>query len=162
MQACVPGTKPYVEALGEFVRSALEAYSHGYNLTALQFELQASKDEESLNLKQDEVELRAVWLTLVYKTLREIAFPVKSRIPSREVSYDRLDDFVKNIVSAVRQGYDMKRIQLEQALVGHNDQPRSPIESAILNQSLRLVLLTLSVANALGGQGPAPKMPESL
>ena len=167
VEACLPGTKPYVEALGEFVRSALEAYRGGYNLTALQFELQARKDHYSRNLKQEEVELRSVWLTLVYKTLREVKFPSGQALTGSggsghgHDSHDRLDDFVKNIVDAVKEGYDMKRIQLEQSLIEHDQKPKSPLELAILNQSLRLVLLTLSIANAMGGNGPAPRMPES-
>lgn len=87
--------------------------------------------------------MRAVWLALVYKTLRNINFPGGST--TSDMPPDRLDAFVKDVVVAVRRGYDMKRIQLEQLSVG---EPRTDLESAVLGQSTRLVVTTISAADS--------------
>lgn len=163
VEACRPGETPYAIALRNFCLTALEAYRSGYSLQALQFELSASGEtglsgqgQPTRSLQSDEVELRSVWLTLVYKTLRQLAFPVRrddaaaSEMPRTVFSdsYDKLDEFVGNIITAVKAGYDMKRIQLEQSLSQANaDRPRTSIESAILGQSTRLVVTTISAAS---------------
>lgn len=140
VEACSPGSKPYATALKDFCRVSLDAYRSGFSLQALQLELST----HSSCLQRDELELRSVWLTLVYKTLRQIGFPARQILPDAP---DKLDDFVKNIVAAVRAGYDIKRIQLEQSLSqGPNDKPRSVLESAVLGQSTRLVVTTISTA----------------
>lgn len=148
VDACVPGGKPYAEALADFCRNALDAYRNGYSLQALQFELSASNNSYTRKLRSDEVELRDVWLSLVYKTLRQVRFPVERTAVGVTDTYDKFDEFVQNIISAVRAGYDMKRIQLEQSLrQSSSDRPRTTLESAILNQSTRLVITTLSAAD---------------
>lgn len=108
-------------------------------------------------LASDEIELRSVWLTLVFKTLRYLRFPTTSISQNGSTAADafdrdRLDDFVMNITEAARKGYDLKRIQLEQNLTASqsSEKPRTPVENAILNQSTRLVLTTIQVANEHG------------
>lgn len=102
-------------------------------------------------LKHDEVELRTVWLTLVYKTLRALGYSgggEELKIAEREQRWqgDGMGGFVSNIVSAVRAGYDMKQIQLEQQLA-QGGEARSALESAVLGQSTRLVVTTIAVAD---------------
>lgn len=149
--ACTPSDVPYTTQLATFCREALSAYTNGYSLTAIQLELSGAKTSVGRALASDEVELRSVWLSLVYKTLRQIGFPISGQAstPSDGFDRDRIDDFVTNIVSAARRGYDMKRIQLEQAMTAseRNDSSRTPLENAILNQSTRIVLTTLQVAD---------------
>lgn len=150
IDACQPGTKPYTAALRDFCDNALAAYRAGYTLQALQFELSASQSVGARALRADEAELRSVWLALVYKTLRKIGYPGGGS----DAAYDKIDAFVGNIVAAVRAGYDMKRIQLEQSLMlGGGDRPRTELESAVLGQSTRLVITTISAANEdMGGR----------
>lgn len=146
IDACSPGRKPYATALREFCDTALAAYREGYSLQALQMELATSgASAQALRaLQSDEVELRAVWLSLVYKTLRVLGYPAKRSVEAE--GKDGMDEFVGNIVNAVRMGYDIKRIQLEQSL-SQRDKPRTTLESAILGQSTRLVVTTISAAN---------------
>jgi hypothetical protein len=125
------------------------------------------------SLEADEVELRTIWLTLVFKVLRYVNFP-RDRLPpeaptesssrSRAITEefrvpDQFDRFVQSIVDAARSGYDLARIRLEQQLqirsmtslqgntVGAATNQRSPLEAAILNQSTRLVLLTVEIVD---------------
>lgn len=164
VQACQPGNKPYVDALQDFCTSVMDAYRSGYSLQALQFELSANRGGSGGRMLQnDEVELRSVWLTLCFKTLRQIGFPVDADAAARSsVTYDKMDEFVQNIVAAVKAGYDMKRIQLEQALgQGASEKPRTSLESAILGQSTRLVITTIAAASdAMGGSSPQTPLPQ--
>jgi hypothetical protein len=162
VDACTPSAKSYADQLAAFCAEALTAYRSGYSLVAVQLEMTGEAGgggSLGRGLASDEAELRSVWLTLVYKTLRQIRFPIDGVIagvsaPPEGTERDRLDEFVKNIVAAARTGYDMKRIQLEQALTstapsegGTGTPPaRTPLENAILNQSVRIVLTTLQVA----------------
>ncbi|KAF6005188.1 hypothetical protein F1559_002157 [Cyanidiococcus yangmingshanensis] len=84
----------------------------------------------------------------------------RSRAISEEFRVpDQFDRFVQSIVDAARAGYDLARIRLEQQLqirsmpnslgsaVGASTNQRSPLEAAILNQSTRLVLLTVEIVD---------------
>lgn len=161
IDACSPGRKPYAIALREFCDTALAAYREGYSLQALQMELSTSgaSAQAMRALQHDEVELRSVWLSLVYKTLRVLRYPAKRRVETEE---DGMDEFVGNIVNAVKMGYDMKRIQLEQSL-SQKEKPRTTLESAILGQSTRLVVTTISAAteDLEGRQGKSNGEPET-
>lgn len=136
----------------DFCGAALTAYRAGYTLQALNIELGAAGAALGLAaLKHDEVELRTVWLTLVYKTLRALGHQgggerLEASGGDRQWERDGMDGFVTSIVGAVREGYDMKRIQLEQRLAQEGN-ARSALESAVLGQSTRLVVTTVAVAD---------------
>lgn len=153
VEACIPQSgKPYVESLKNFVQAAVQAYRSGYSLQALQMEM-ASMSDGGRNfsflprpLREDEVELRSMWVSLVYKTARAAGEPSGDSTPSgSSLSFDAFDGFVKKIVAAVRAGSNFEKIKLEQALAGTgSDGPsRTPEEAAILLQSTRLVVLTM-------------------
>lgn len=164
IDACQPGRRSYTAALHDFCSTALDAYRRGYSLTALDLELAATSTASAVDgrpLLRDEVELRSVWLSLVFKTLRHIGFPTLSSSSSATedndameanksrsgfLPPDRMDVFVGNIVRAVRDGYDMNRIRLEQSMF-NDDRPRTELESAILGQSTRLVITTITAAD---------------
>lgn len=135
--ACTRTDVPYAAAIREFVSLALDAYTRGISLSALRdFMLQQNA------LASDELELRDVWLALVYKTLRAVRFPAESQV--EEVPPDQFDAFVRSIVAAKREGSDLKRIQLDLNVSSNGS---SPLESAILSQSTRLVVATLDEAD---------------
>lgn len=138
--ACGNTTVPYTIAIRKFVSLALDAYTKGIPLSALRDELRTG---EGPQLANDEAELRDVWLALVYKTLRFVRFPGNTNTPSVP---DQFDAFVKSIVIARRNGNDLPRIQLEHAVTSGNERS-TPLESAILRQSTRLVITTLEEAD---------------
>lgn len=158
IKACMPSNGSYVEHLKSFCEEGIAAYYRGYSLMALQLEMSGNPSRVfGRALASDEIELRSVWLTLVFKTLRYLRFPTTSISQNGSTAADafdrdRLDDFVMNITEAARKGYDLKRIQLEQNLTASqsSEKPRTPVENAILNQSTRLVLTTIQVANEHG------------
>ncbi|KAK4529475.1 hypothetical protein CCYA_CCYA01G0332 [Cyanidiococcus yangmingshanensis] len=186
LSACLPNSGvPYVAALRSFIAATVRAYRLGYSLDALEIELRRVSaesvrlgnpnisGESPRPLEADEVELRTIWLTLVFKVLRYVNFPRDCMPPeaptevsnrSRAISEefrvpDQFDRFVQSIVDAARAGYDLARIRLEQQLqirsmpnslgsaVGASTNQRSPLEAAILNQSTRLVLLTVEIVD---------------
>ncbi|BAM83172.1 hypothetical protein CYME_CMT178C [Cyanidioschyzon merolae strain 10D] len=186
LNACLPQSGvPYVAALRSFIASTVRAYRLGYSLDALEIELRrvgaeslrsgnrSASGELPRPLEADEVELRTIWLTLVFKVLRYVNFPrdrMPPEAPSEQSSRnraiteefrvpDQFDRFVQSIVDAARAGYDLARIRLEQQLqlksmpqapgtsIGTSTSQRSPLESAILNQSTRLVLLTVEIVD---------------
>ena len=90
LNACIPTRGvPYVNALKAFIAATAEAYRRGYSLEALDVEVRRASSETRTrdgrpvvqrSLQSDEVELRSIWLTLVYKALRYIDYP-RERLP---------------------------------------------------------------------------------
>lgn len=150
--ACMPGDKPYVEALNIFIGAVLKAYQAGFDLSAVLFELQnrTSAGTLKMRLKQDEIEFRTVWITIVYKTLRHMKVP---RDTSRGEEFpgmpDSFDVFIGSVYKAVKNGYDLQRIQLEQSMANPSGVSRNDFESAVLRQSTRIVYYTIQQAQKL-------------
>lgn len=124
-----------------------DARGAGYALGALLLELGAAagRSEAALGrpLQAEEVELRSVWVTLVYKTLR-ISRPGGE--DAAGAMPDQWDTFVKNVCAAHERGYDQKRILLEQTMAAEpGAEQRTPMESAVLQQAVRIVLSTLAL-----------------
>lgn len=142
VNACTPTGIPYAEAVQQFVRYALEAYKTGYSLSALRLELRGNVDTARA-LASDEAELRDVWLSLVYKTLRAVRYPGGA---GRELmAPDNFDAFVKSVVAARRDGLNLNRIQKVQE--SGDGKGLSELEQAILRQSTRLVVATIDVVD---------------
>eukprot|EP00188_Purpureofilum_apyrenoidigerum_P004320 Plantae.Rhodophyta-Purpureofilum_apyrenoidigerum.ctg48026.p1 GENE.Plantae.Rhodophyta-Purpureofilum_apyrenoidigerum.ctg48026~~Plantae.Rhodophyta-Purpureofilum_apyrenoidigerum.ctg48026.p1 ORF type:complete len:203 (+),score=40.32 Plantae.Rhodophyta-Purpureofilum_apyrenoidigerum.ctg48026:51-611(+) len=136
VQVCA-GPKPYQEAIAEFVGAVVEAYQKGYSMTALQMEMQMEKARE---LQADEVELRTIYVTLVYKTLLILGVKQKPGTSKVESLPGPFDSFIQQIVEATRRGYSLERIRLQLNL--NNEENRNSTESAILQQGSRLVFET--------------------
>lgn len=143
IQTCTAPKGAYQENLVLFCAAVSRARAAGFGLDALLLEV-SSTDAASEILRRplasEEVELRTVWVTLVFKTLRV-------RAGESVALKDRFDVFVENIAGAKRKGYDQKRIQLEQSLQTEAQEGagRTELENAILQQSVRIVLATLEL-----------------
>mmetsp|Transcript_7354 Transcript_7354/g.22416 ORF Transcript_7354/g.22416 Transcript_7354/m.22416 type:complete len:185 (+) Transcript_7354:31-585(+) len=136
VQVCA-GPKPYPEAIAEFVGAVVKAYKQGYSMTALQMEMQMDKSRE---LQADEVELRTIYVTLVYKTLIVLGVRQDPGTPKVESQPGPFDSFIQQIVEATKRGYDLNRIRLQLNLSSTGN--RDPVESAILQQGSRLAFET--------------------
>ncbi|KAA8498929.1 hypothetical protein FVE85_6514 [Porphyridium purpureum] len=147
LTACMPGNKPYVDALKEFIAAVLQAYQAGFGLNPILFELQSRQGSSKRRLQPDELEFRTVWITIVYKTLRHMNVPRDTSVSQEIVGLpDSFDTFVASVYKAVKNGYDLKRIQLEQSMANPNGQSRNDFESAVLLQSTRIVFYTIELA----------------
>lgn len=162
--ACIPGPTPYAVAVESFVRAAAAAYAADLSMGDLDAAL-AACTIGGRRLVDADAELRSVWLSLAYKTLRAVGIKGGGGEVTLAVP-DRFDAFVADLVAAVRGGYDTRRIRLAQSVgtgggdgsgggttpdaqVGGGSEARSPTEAAILAQSTRLVTTTLEVAGVL-------------
>lgn len=170
--ACIPGPTPYAVAVESFVGAAAAAYAANLSMGDLDAALTACT-VGGRRLVDADAELRSVWLSLAYKTLRAVGVQGGGGVPL--AAPDRFDAFVADLVAAVRGGYDTRRIRLAQSVgtggggggaspdgeAGGGSEARSPTEAAILAQSTRLVTTTLEVAGVLkkgeepraGGEG---------
>eukprot|EP00741_Cyanophora_paradoxa_P003125 tig00000670_g3034.t1 len=179
LEACLPGQRPYVDALQEFIAKGVEAYKRGYNLRALDLELSLAQDDASglnYSLAQDEQDMRTVWLSLIFLTAAKVGVsrPSEAVPPSDEL---KLSHFVDMVIAAFQKGYDLKRLQLEQRFASSGGifgaaagpaadapsgssaeaQAQKNVESAIVSQSMRIVFMTLeSIFGRPAGGGAAP------
>eukprot|EP00871_Galdieria_phlegrea_P000132 jgi/Galph1/1119/GphlegSOOS_G5876.1 len=146
--ACIPGKKPYVVALSDFISSTAACYKSGIALNIVKASLMNMKETGFRRLKPEEHDLLHTWLTLVYKTLRALHFPTKFEgdLCQPEPVYDQ---FVTSVVSAIRNGYSLEKIRLEQVVSIPDTKPRTDFEAALLSQSTRIVAQTVEQASKL-------------
>ena len=168
VNACMQLATGYVDTLKLFIAAALTAYERGFTVNALNLELaQCPTQTAGRPLMQEEVELRTVWLSLVYLTLAnvrhesEASDSVGASVPAEIRS--KFQTFVYDVVNAAQGGYTLESLKLEDMLrrQGTDSASLSAVEKAILGQSMRVVFLTLTVRDeaAAAGDLPPPRRP---
>lgn len=143
--ACSAGD--YAEGLACFIKAVMKAYSQGYTVPSLTMEVgMCTQQTAGRPLQAEEVELRTVWMTLVYLVLEKARWPQSTprNVRIDPPFKDKFDDFVENVMRAHQRGYSLQSLKLEEMMRKGGD-PRTPWESAVLSQSLRIVFTTLSV-----------------
>ena len=168
VNACMQLATGYVDTLKLFIAAALTAYERGFTVNALSLELaQCPRQTAGRPLMQEEVELRSVWLSLVYLTLAnvrhesEASDSVGASVPAEIRS--QFQTFVYDVVNAAQGGYTLESLKLEDMLrrQGTDSASLGAVEKAILGQSMRVVFLTLTVRDeaAAAGDLPPPRRP---
>lgn len=147
--ACIPGKKPYTVALSDFIYATASCFNNGIPLELLKDSLKNIKETCFRPLKDEEHELLRTWLILVYKTLNQVLNPSDPRQRVCDTDNSIYDEFVKSIVTALREGYSLEKIRLEQVVTNTKAQPRTEFESALLSQSTRIVVQTVEIAKQL-------------
>ncbi|CEL94550.1 unnamed protein product [Vitrella brassicaformis CCMP3155] len=107
----------------------------------------------------DEAELRTIWMSLIFLTLQTVGWPQLRESPSQlSISFEeKFSPFVANVVEAHRRGFDLRRLKLEEMISRTgSDKVRTPIEQAMLQQSMRIIFLTLSILEDLQKQEGRP------
>ncbi|KAK9817217.1 hypothetical protein WJX72_011205 [[Myrmecia] bisecta] len=157
LEAAVPEFGvPYTDALQSFVQAGVAAYRSGYSIASINLQLQMARNTgvaaidtalQGRQLQQDEIDLRSGWLATVYIALDAIKFPAEDS-PGQLGLDQRLDIFARNVVNLAGKGYDMKRVKLQEVLDMDpiTGPPRTPLESAVLSQAIRIVFMTLEAA----------------
>lgn len=168
VRACMQLSSGYVDTLKLFIAAAFAAYERGFTINALGLELSMSTTQTAGRpLMEDEVELRQVWLCLVFLTLAEVGHPsAAARACGESVPEDVRDNFerfVGDVVAAKRNGFTLETLKLEDLIrrSGEDAEPMGQMERAILGQSMRVVYLTLTVRDeaAEAGDLPPPRKP---
>jgi len=137
----------YEFSLMEFVRATRDAYDEGVMVPALNLELSTCQQYSAGRpLQSDEIELRTVWLSLVYLTFERVGYESKSTggFLGQSVAADlrqKFYTFTYDIVNAKKQGFDLAELKLEEVL--QSDEERSPMEQAILSQAMRICYLAI-------------------
>eukprot|EP00276_Gloeochaete_wittrockiana_P004073 CAMPEP_0184657770 /NCGR_PEP_ID=MMETSP0308-20130426/21756_1 /TAXON_ID=38269 /ORGANISM="Gloeochaete witrockiana, Strain SAG 46.84" /LENGTH=149 /DNA_ID=CAMNT_0027096025 /DNA_START=295 /DNA_END=744 /DNA_ORIENTATION=- len=146
----------------------MEAYKKGYSLQTLNLELNLAQDDPeaiTYSLAQEEQDMRTVWLSLVFLTCAKagVSRPSYAVEPKDDHGLSR---FVTMVVEAFRKGYDLERLKLEQRLAASSadkdisspeQQAKQNLESAVLSQSMRIVMLTCEEIS--GGKRPPGGVP---
>ncbi|KAG5181511.1 hypothetical protein JKP88DRAFT_199922, partial [Tribonema minus] len=127
--ACSEGD--YTRGLQAFISAIMKAYESGFAVPTLSMEIgMCGNNSAGRPLMAEEVELRTVWMTLVYLTLERARWP--QRVPrAAGISApfkNEFDPFVGNIMRAHSSGYDLNRLKLEEMMRGGTE-PRTPFEA---------------------------------
>lgn len=168
VNACMQLSTGYVDTLKLFIAAALTAYERGFTVNALNLELsQCPTQTAGRPLMQEEVELRSVWLCLVYLTLANVQH--RSEAPEAvgaSVPADirqKFQTFVYDVVNAAQGGYTLESLKLEDMMrrQGKDTEGMDQMQKAILGQSMRVIFLTLTVReeSAAAEDLPPPRRP---
>ena len=118
VNACMQLATGYVDTLKLFIAAALTAYERGFTVNALSLELaQCPTQTAGRPLMQEEVDLRSVWLSLVYLTLANVRHEsqapeaVGASVPAEIRS--QFQTFVYDVVNAAQGGYTLESLKLE-------------------------------------------------
>ena len=181
VNACMQLASGYVDMLKLFVAAALSGYEQGFTIPALQLELSTVPTQSAGRpLARDEVELRTVWLSLVYLVAENVGHPSQpnqSRSKSKTTAAavgatvppeirSQFCTFIYDVVNARQSGYTLETLKLEDLMRrsgGDEEKSMTDMERAILSQSMRICFLTLTVLDetekATGKQPPKPNIP---
>mmetsp|Transcript_1321 Transcript_1321/g.3473 ORF Transcript_1321/g.3473 Transcript_1321/m.3473 type:complete len:178 (-) Transcript_1321:80-613(-) len=118
-------------------------------------------------LMPEELELRHTWISLVYLTLQIVEGKEEGAShPGQTVSTaerKELLPFTEAVVLRVGEGATLQSLSIEDIAPTPIDEPRTPMQTAILKQNMRLVFLTLMVlqeeAEAAGKTVARPFIP---
>ncbi|CAM9869320.1 unnamed protein product [Ectocarpus fasciculatus] len=137
----------YEMGLKAFISTIKEAYERGYTVPALTMEVSFVPTKTAgRDLHPDEVELRSVWIALVYLTLENANWPQKVQ-RAHEISapfMDRFAEFVQKVMNGAASGHTLQTLKLEEVM-RRGAEPRTPMEAAVLSQSMRIVFATLDL-----------------
>lgn len=140
----------YEFGLMEFIRAARDAYDEGIMVPALNLELSMCRRYTAGRpLQSDEIDLRTVWLSLVYLTFERVGYKSKSAdtFPGQSVAADlrqKFYTFTYDIVNAKKQGLELAGLKLEEVL--QSSEERTPMEKAVLSQAMRICYLAIQAA----------------
>lgn len=168
VRACMDVSSGYVDTLKLFIVSAKGAYEIGCTIPAISLALSMVETQTAGRpLMAEEVDLRSLWIALVYLTLEAVDHPARlaanvgATVP--EDTRAKFEPFVRGVVDRKRRGFTLQALKLEELLGGESqpEQERSAMETAILSQSMRLIFLTLTVLDEEfpppGKREPNPK-----
>ena len=167
VQACMQLSSGYVDTLKLFIAAAYAAYERGFTVSALGLELSALTTQTAGRpLMQEEVDLRQVWLCLVFLTLANVGHPSAAAAACGESVPEEIrkqfGTFVYDVVNARKSGFTLETLKLEDLMRrSGTGESMTAMEKAILGQSMRVVFLTLTVKeeSEAAADLPPPRKP---
>lgn len=133
----------YELSLMEFIRSVRDAYDKGITVPVLNSELAMSQQYTGRRVIQpDEIDLRTIWLSLVYLTFEWAGYQSKDAktFPATSVArelQEKFDMFTYEIANAKKQGYTLDELNFYK-------EERAPTEIlGIHGQAMRICYLAI-------------------
>lgn len=151
VRACMDLRTGLVDTLKLFIVAAKAGYELGATFDDVSSELAACpRQTANRPLMEEEVELRSLWVALVYLALAQLSHPTEfaggaaslvESVPAEIRA--KHEPLVSGVVEARTRGAELQSLKLEELLPAAA--PQNPQERAILSQSMRLVFLTAVV-----------------
>ena len=153
VRACMDVATGYVDTLKLFIVAAKGGYEIGATIPALSLALSMCETQTAGRpLMAEETDLRSLWTSLVYLTLETVEHPTShtielgATVPTEQ--REKFAPFVRGVVERKKRGFTLQSLKLEEMMASgavESAPARTPVETAILSQSLRLIFLTLVV-----------------
>eukprot|EP00967_Tisochrysis_lutea_P056545 scaffold71430_cov31-Tisochrysis_lutea.AAC.2 len=168
VHACMALASGDVTTLKLFIAAAVGACRLGVSHPELIRILgECTSNTANRPLMPEELELRHTWISLVYLTLQIVEGKEEGAShPGQTVSTaerKELLPFTEAVVLRVGEGATLQSLSIEDIAPTPIDEPRTPMQTAILKQNMRLVFLTLMVlqeeAEAAGKTVARPFIP---
>jgi hypothetical protein len=143
--------KGYVDVLKMFIAASITAYEYGFSVPEIQTELErCTRNTANRPLLEEEMQLRFTWVCVVYLTLDSMKYYDKSKNEDRliETIPAEIRDKYQTLVRPIGEAYQTKEQSIpsvDDLLAINNASANSglsPIEKAIISQSLRVATLT--------------------
>lgn len=156
VHACMQLASGYVDVLKMFIAASIGAYEAGFSIDCLLEELENNKDMPNTAnrpLMDEEKMLRRDWLCVAYLTLSAMGYeptsPLAADVAKKSIPEDiqkRYGIFLTKIGEAYKNG-TLKSMSVEEIASGGSSEDLSPLEKAVLLQSLKVATLTPTVAD---------------
>ena len=168
VHACMQLASGYVDVLKMFIACSVGAYEAGFSIASLLEELEQNKDMPNTAnrpLMDEEIMLRRDWLCVIYLTLAAMehkssrASPLAVDAAKKSIPEDiqkRYGELVARVGEAYKSSKTLSVEDLTSSGGGNKD--LSPLEQAVLLQSLKVATLTpVVVEEAKEAGGPTGK-----
>ena len=170
VMACMSASSGYVDELKMFIVAIKAGFLKGWSISQMNMELsQVPTQSANRPLMEEEIELRTVWMSIVYLTLFHQATCKFGGDAHSAVSPElrsKFNTFTYDVCNAHKQGLSLQTLKLTELFRRDDsdsdsnsgssstlEEPKSPLEEAVLSQCMRVAFLTLDVMKDEEGFG---------
>ena len=154
IHGCMQLASGYVDVLKMFIAASIGAYEAGFSVASILEELENNKDMPNTAnrpLMDEEKMLRRDWFCVVYLSLAAMGHTSKASPLAADVAKNSIPEDIQQrygeLVTRVGEAYQKggPSLSVEDLTNGFNDEGLSPLEKAVLLQSLKVATLTPTV-----------------
>ncbi|KAL3934771.1 MAG: hypothetical protein SGBAC_009584 [Bacillariaceae sp.] len=164
VNACFQLREGYVDVLKLFVSASITSYEFGFPIDEIAKQLDECPNQTANRpLMDEEIKLRRVWYCVIYLTLSSLGHPTKATSVVDSIPDDIRSEYGDVIESAVETQKKGIAVSNEELLKQSDTSNLSPMDMAILSQSIRVITLAFTVLReteeAQPGEKPSPTPP---
>lgn len=146
VNACFQLREGFVDVLKMFVAASIAGYEFGFSIDVIGKELDECPNQTANRpLMDEEVKLRRVWYCVVYLTLASLGHPTRESVVVDSIPEDIQSTYGTVVESAVEMQKKGIAVSTEELLKQWGASNLSPMDMAILSQSIRVITLTFTV-----------------